>query len=355
MPTRYNPRVSWPRAACLRAAGMAAAVLVAGWGAVLAGNCRRPASRRRASARSSARSAPVPDLVPAPVPVPVPVSASAERLYEQAKGQLLQVRTLLKGQDSQASVGSGFLVTGEGHILTNYHVVSQAALQPDRYRLVYSTAERREGPLQLLGFDAVHDLAIVKPVDPAPLAGRGTLFFRPRDRPLAQGERIYSLGNPLDVGFAVIEGTYNGLVERSFYPTIFFSGSLKIPASAAGPRSMARAPSSASTWPRAATASKSASWCRPLSPRTCCTACGPTRRSPDPPIRPWSSSSAPTRRRSPTGSCASRGARPGTHATSFRCRRRRSLLRGAAAAGLHQGPSFRGGPCRIDTSSRPAG
>ena len=37
---------------------------------------------------------------------------------------------------------------------------------------------------------------------------------------------MYSLGNPLDVGFAVIEGNYNGLVERSFYPQIFFAGSL---------------------------------------------------------------------------------------------------------------------------------
>jgi hypothetical protein len=37
---------------------------------------------------------------------------------------------------------------------------------------------------------------------------------------------MYSMGNPLDVGFAVIEGNYNGLVERSFYPQIFFSGAL---------------------------------------------------------------------------------------------------------------------------------
>mgnify|MGYP000891452192 CR=1 FL=1 len=45
-------------------------------------------------------------------------------------------------------------------------------------------------------------------------------------RALAQGERIYSLGNPLDVGFAVMEGNYNGLVKRSFYPQIFFGGAL---------------------------------------------------------------------------------------------------------------------------------
>jgi hypothetical protein len=52
------------------------------------------------------------------------------------------------------------------------------------------------------------------------------LPFRPEARPLSQGERIYSLGNPLDVGFAVAEGTYNGVVRRGFYPQIFFGGAL---------------------------------------------------------------------------------------------------------------------------------
>src|SRR6185503_4364754 len=171
---------------------------------------------------------------PAPPEIPPPISASAQRVYEDAQAQLLQVRTPLKVQDTQASVGSGFLVSDQGHIITNYHVVSQAALQPERYRLVFSTADRTEGPLQLLAFDAIHDLALVKPTLPGPFAGRRPLSFRPRATPMSQGERIYSLGNPLDVGFAVIEGTYNGLVERSFYPTIFFSGSLN-PGVSGGP------------------------------------------------------------------------------------------------------------------------
>lgn len=162
-----------------------------------------------------------------------PVSPSAQRLYELARGQLVQVRTLLKGQDSQSSVGSGFFVSDDGLILTNYHVVSQLALQPERYRLVYTRVDGREGSLQLLGFDAIHDLALVKALpagdDKAGTAGDvpgRPLSFRPVGEPLAQGERIYSLGNPLDVGFAVLEGTYNGLVERSFYPSIFFGGAL---------------------------------------------------------------------------------------------------------------------------------
>lgn len=170
-------------------------------------------------------------LAPAQEPVeppaePPPPSAAGQRVYEGARERLVQVRTLLRGQDSQASVGSGFLVSDDGHLITNYHVVSLAALEPKRHRLVYSTADARQGALELLAVDVVHDLALLKAVDAAPLAGRGALEFRAAARPLARGERIYALGNPLDVGFAVVEGAYNGLVERSFVPTIFFGGSL---------------------------------------------------------------------------------------------------------------------------------
>jgi S1-C subfamily serine protease len=151
---------------------------------------------------------------------------ASQRAFARARDRLVQVRTLLKGQDSQASVGSGFFVTAEGHLITNYHVVSQYALRPGQYRLVYATADGRQGALELLDVDAVHDLALLRPADPAPLAGRGVLAFRPESEPLQRGERIHALGNPLDVGFAVMGGAYNGLVERSFLPTIFFGGSL---------------------------------------------------------------------------------------------------------------------------------
>src|SRR5450755_372916 len=160
-----------------------------------------------------------------PAAPPAPVSLSARKVYEQARSQLVQIRTVLKGRASQTSVGSGFFVTSQGHILTNFHVVSEAALKPDRHDLVYVTADGREAPLQILQLDVLHDLALLRAGD---AAGRSfdALPFRPAAEPLAQGERIYSLGNPLDVGFAVTQGTYNGLVKRSFYPQIFFGGAL---------------------------------------------------------------------------------------------------------------------------------
>ncbi|MGN6527912.1 MAG: S1 family peptidase [Burkholderiaceae bacterium] len=164
------------------------------------------------------------------------MSAPARRIYDDGRPRLLQVRTLLRDQDSQASVGSGSLVGPGGLILTNWHVVSQAALEPQRYRLSYQMVDGASGALQLVAFDVVHDLALVRmAAPPADVASRGLFRIRPdTGAALEQGERIFSLGNPLDVGFVVVEGTYNGLVERSFLPQILFSGSLS-PGMSGGP------------------------------------------------------------------------------------------------------------------------
>src|SRR5580765_5145553 len=118
-----------------------------------------------------------PASAPAPPPAPAaaasaPISLSARKVYEQARSQLVQIRTVLKGRASQTSVGSGFLVSAQGHIITNFHVVSEAALKPDRHDLVYVTADGREAPLSILQLDVLHDLALLKAADAAkPAAG----------------------------------------------------------------------------------------------------------------------------------------------------------------------------------------
>ncbi len=201
-------------------------------------HCRRPHALLLwaflAAAVSSIGAAPLPASPAPPQAEPPalaasaaapPVSLSARKVYEQARSQLVQIRTVLKGRASQTSVGSGFFVSSQGHILTNFHVVSEAALKPDRHDLVYVTADGREAPVQILQLDVLHDLALLRAGD---AAGKtfDALPFRPLATPLAQGERIYSLGNPLDVGFTITQGTYNGFVKRSFYPQIFFGGAL---------------------------------------------------------------------------------------------------------------------------------
>jgi len=170
-----------------------------------------------------------PEPIPtAPADAASAVSARGQRIFDSTRAQLLQVRTLLKEQDSQASVGSGFVVDAAGLVITNYHVVSQFALRPERYRLAFTMAQGRTGSAELLAIDVIHDLALLRlrnadgtvPADLMPLK------FRSPSARVSKGERLYSLGNPLDVGFAVAEGVYNGLVERSFLPRLFFGGSL---------------------------------------------------------------------------------------------------------------------------------
>jgi len=161
---------------------------------------------------------------------PAPVSSTAERIFEAARGKILQIRTELAASGRQTTLGSAFLVDGDLAI-TNYHVVSQYVLEPDLYRLEYFTAASGHGSLQVLGFDIADDLALVK-IDHAQTEH---FTFDPRKlQELIKGEQLYAMGNPLDIGFAIVEGTYNGLVDRSYTPHIHFSGAVN-PGMSGGP------------------------------------------------------------------------------------------------------------------------
>jgi S1-C subfamily serine protease len=173
------------------------------------------------------------DTAPTPQPTTEaarPVSSTAERIFENARGKLLQIHTELAATGRQSTLGSAFLVDRDIAI-TNYHVVSQYVLEPNLYRLEYFTAGNEHGGLQVLGFDIADDLALVK-ID---RAQNEHFNFDPRKLgELVKGEQLYAMGNPLDIGFAIVEGTYNGLVDRSYTPHIHFSGAVN-PGMSGGP------------------------------------------------------------------------------------------------------------------------
>lgn len=175
-----------------------------------------------------ARGTPAPAAKPASRPAPTsadtaalpPPSSSAQKLYAAARGDILQVRSLLKSGRTQSSVGSGFLIGTSNLVLTNYHVVSQFALDPDTYVGEWVDTGGQRGNVELLAVDALHDLAVLR------VSRNGTGFFKLPERlaPLTQGQYLYSLGNPLDLGFAISEGSYNGVIARSFYEQLMFTG-----------------------------------------------------------------------------------------------------------------------------------
>jgi serine protease Do len=176
---------------------------------------------------------PLPTTPPMPAPVPAPpVSAAAEGIYASARPSLLQIRTLVEAAGRQSSIGSGFLVSADGLAVTNYHVVSQYALEPKTYRLEFARPDGAQGALKLLAIDVANDLAIVR------LDGSDLPHLEFDAAALAdtspRGERLYAMGNPLDLGFTIVEGTYNGLVEKSYNQRIHFTGAIN-PGMSGGP------------------------------------------------------------------------------------------------------------------------
>jgi serine protease Do len=163
--------------------------------------------------------------VPAQSPEPLASPSSiAERVSAGARPRLLQVRTLVAATGQQSSIGSGFLVSADGLAVTNYHVVSQYGLDPSSYRLEYTAADSTHGALALVAIDVVNDLAVVR------TDRQGWQYFEFDDRALKgglpNGERLYGLGNPHDLGFTIVEGTYNGLVQRRYDEQIHFTGAI---------------------------------------------------------------------------------------------------------------------------------
>lgn len=153
---------------------------------------------------------------------------SYEQLYSDYRGSLYQIRLIEKSSNSKAGLGSGFQISRDGLIATNYHVVAEAVSDPEKFQLEYLSVEGDRGTLELLNIDVINDLAILRQDKPGP-----EFMQLARDTP-SKGETIVSMGNPLDLGMTLIPGTYNGIASGSFYDRIHFSGSIN-PGMSGGP------------------------------------------------------------------------------------------------------------------------
>ena len=180
---------------------------------------------------ASAQLQPTPPSPPT-LPAAPSVSVAAESIYAAARPGLLQIRTLVEAAGRQSSIGSGFLVSADGLAVTNYHVVSQYALEPKTYRLEFARPDGGQGALKLVAFDVANDLAIVQ-LEGAELPHLGFDEAALADAS-PRGERLYAMGNPLDLGFTIVEGTYNGFVEKSYNQRVHFTGAIN-PGMSGGP------------------------------------------------------------------------------------------------------------------------
>jgi S1-C subfamily serine protease len=155
---------------------------------------------------------------------PPPITSQAAGIYAQARQRIMQIRTLVTNTSQQSSLGSGFFVSADGIAVTNYHVVSEYALEPKSYNLEYVTTDDRHGSLKLLAIDVINDLAIVKAdLHDQPYFEFDDLAVKGN---LTKGTRLFAMGNPLNLGFTIVEGTYNGLIDHSDIDRIHFTGAI---------------------------------------------------------------------------------------------------------------------------------
>jgi serine protease Do len=154
------------------------------------------------------------------VVAPAPVSSLGRTVLDKAQPSVVQIRAYFGDNTAKASHGSGFVV-GEGALaITNYHVVSDYVMYPDRYRLEYRTPEQKKGRVEILSIDVMHDLALVRLVD-----HKAPALTLAADVP-GKGDRAYSVGYPLDVGLTITEGVSNGLVEEAFEERLHYAGAI---------------------------------------------------------------------------------------------------------------------------------
>jgi S1-C subfamily serine protease len=181
--------------------------------------CLLPAVALAQSAPSGGRTARA-ETPAAPATGTAALSATAREAIARARPSVVQIKGFFGGNSAQAFHGTGFAVAPGGVLLTNYHVVAEQVLHPEKIRLEYRTTEGKTGTITVLAIDVRHDLAVVRAdgFDGPPLALNGTVP--------AKGERAYSIGFPLDVGLTITEGVSNGRVEDSFDPRIHYSGAI---------------------------------------------------------------------------------------------------------------------------------
>lgn len=161
------------------------------------------------------------------VPIHAQARLNTASIYSNVEKSIYQIRVINKQTGKKSSIGSGFVVTKNNILATNYHVVSEYINDPDVFSLEFLSTSGERGALELMDFDIVHDLAVLKAKQPMGTPLR--ISFLPE-----KGASLFSLGNPMDLGFTIIKGTNNGILTKDEDGNILFSGSLN-PGMSGGP------------------------------------------------------------------------------------------------------------------------
>ena len=124
----------------------------------------------------------------------------AEQLVQQQRGDGQKDRSESEEEDSFSGMGSGVIVSPDGYILTNNHVLEEATA------IEIQLSDGRRAPATVIGTDPDTDLAVLKislgTVPSVALGDSGSLQV---------GDPVLAIGNPFGVGQTVTSGIVSAL------------------------------------------------------------------------------------------------------------------------------------------------
>jgi S1-C subfamily serine protease len=133
---------------------------------------------------------------------------SLPALFNQSDASVVQITDTDQSNPSQSRLGSGFVYDDNGHVVTNYHVVS-GANQGTNAKLDVTFSDGTTYRANVIGADPYADLAVLYieqvPKDklhPMPLADSSKLQV---------GERVAAIGNPFGLSGSMTAGIVSGL------------------------------------------------------------------------------------------------------------------------------------------------
>jgi serine protease Do len=171
----------------------------------------RAAAAATAAQPAATASAALPDFTQiAARTSPSVVNISAVQVYRQRRfidpfSNFFGDEDMFPAQRGQ-SAGSGIVVSSDGYVLTNNHVLGQGALQ----QVTVILSDRRERPAKLIGVDPNTDLALLKITE----KNLPTIAWGDSSQ-LKVADWVLAVGNPYQLGQTVTLGIVSGL-NRSY-------------------------------------------------------------------------------------------------------------------------------------------
>ncbi len=140
--------------------------------------------------------------------------ASANDIYELGCRQTVGISlesssSNIFGQQSASAVaGTGFVITADGYIMTNYHVIESAQKNGNKINVLFKDKSSYEA--KIVGFDQDNDVAVLKieasDLSPAAIGDSDKI---------AVGDNVFAIGNPLgELDFSMTSGRVSAL-DRS--------------------------------------------------------------------------------------------------------------------------------------------